>query len=142
MLFRSCAVVVGLVVGIIIGRSTEYYTSQSYRPTQKMCIRDRLWIVLYGGHPLQRRGIIIKMVIPFVHSQTQIMVCLLYTSRVCVVAAPEFCVLFQSFVVATGATAGAEHHWHVWIFVFDTFQYIVYTTYMVDICLLYTSRCV
>ena len=30
--------------------------------------------VLYGGHPLQRRGIIIKMVIPFVHSQTQIMV--------------------------------------------------------------------
>ena len=32
----SCAVVVGLVVGIIIGRSTEYYTSQSYRPTQKL----------------------------------------------------------------------------------------------------------
>ena len=26
----------GLVVGIIIGRSTEYYTSQSYRPTQKL----------------------------------------------------------------------------------------------------------
>ncbi|WP_297329896.1 sodium/proton-translocating pyrophosphatase, partial [uncultured Bacteroides sp.] len=32
----SCSVVVGLVVGIIIGRSTEYYTSQSYRPTQKL----------------------------------------------------------------------------------------------------------
>ena len=32
----SCAVVVGLLVGIIIGRSTEYYTSQSYRPTQKL----------------------------------------------------------------------------------------------------------
>ena len=32
----SCAVVVGLVVGIVIGRSTEYYTSQSYRPTQKL----------------------------------------------------------------------------------------------------------
>ena len=32
----SCAVIVGLVVGIIIGRSTEYYTSQSYRPTQKL----------------------------------------------------------------------------------------------------------
>ncbi|MEG1581011.1 MAG: sodium-translocating pyrophosphatase [Bacteroidaceae bacterium] len=32
----SCAVVVGLIVGIIIGRSTEYYTSQSYRPTQKL----------------------------------------------------------------------------------------------------------
>ena len=30
------AVVVGLLVGIIIGQSTEYYTSQSYRPTQKL----------------------------------------------------------------------------------------------------------
>ena len=32
----SCSVVVGLIVGIIIGRSTEYYTSQSYRPTRKL----------------------------------------------------------------------------------------------------------
>ena len=32
----SCTVAVGLVVGIVIGRSTEYYTSQSYRPTQKL----------------------------------------------------------------------------------------------------------
>lgn len=32
----SFAVVVGLLVGIVIGRSTEYYTSQSYRPTQKL----------------------------------------------------------------------------------------------------------
>ncbi|MCD8166423.1 MAG: sodium-translocating pyrophosphatase [Bacteroides sp.] len=32
----SWAVVVGLIVGIVIGRSTEYYTSQSYRPTQKL----------------------------------------------------------------------------------------------------------
>ena len=32
----SFAVVVGLIVGIIIGRSTEYYTSQSYKPTQKL----------------------------------------------------------------------------------------------------------
>ncbi len=30
------AVVIGLIVGIIIGQSTEYYTSQSYRPTQKL----------------------------------------------------------------------------------------------------------
>ena len=30
------AVIVGLLVGIVIGRSTEYYTSQSYRPTQKL----------------------------------------------------------------------------------------------------------
>ncbi|MBQ7042191.1 MAG: sodium-translocating pyrophosphatase, partial [Muribaculaceae bacterium] len=32
----SCAVVVGLFVGIIIGQSTEYYTSQSYKPTKKL----------------------------------------------------------------------------------------------------------
>lgn len=30
------SVVIGLVVGIIIGQSTEYYTSQSYKPTQKL----------------------------------------------------------------------------------------------------------
>ena len=35
-IYISCAVVIGLLVGIIIGRSTEYYTSQSYRPTQKL----------------------------------------------------------------------------------------------------------
>ncbi|MDR3118614.1 MAG: sodium-translocating pyrophosphatase [Mediterranea sp.] len=32
----SCAVVAGLAVGLVIGRSTEYYTSQSYRPTQRL----------------------------------------------------------------------------------------------------------
>ena len=32
----SLAVVVGLLVGIVIGQSTEYYTSQSYRPTKKL----------------------------------------------------------------------------------------------------------
>lgn len=32
----SLAVVIGLAVGIIIGRSTEYYTSQSYLPTKKL----------------------------------------------------------------------------------------------------------
>ena len=32
----GCSVVVGLLVGIVIGRSTEYYTSQSYRPTRKL----------------------------------------------------------------------------------------------------------
>ena len=30
------AVVVGLIVGIVIGRSTEYYTSQSYSPTRRL----------------------------------------------------------------------------------------------------------
>lgn len=30
------SVTVGLVVGIVIGRSTEYFTSQSYKPTQKL----------------------------------------------------------------------------------------------------------
>lgn len=32
----SFAVVIGLIVGIVIGRSTEYYTSQSYSPTKKL----------------------------------------------------------------------------------------------------------
>ena len=32
----SFAVVVGLLVGIVIGRATEYYTSQSYKPTQRV----------------------------------------------------------------------------------------------------------
>ena len=30
------SVVVGLLAGVIIGQSTEYYTSQSYKPTQKV----------------------------------------------------------------------------------------------------------
>lgn len=32
----ACAVVIGLIVGIVIGRATEYYTSQSYKPTQRL----------------------------------------------------------------------------------------------------------
>ncbi|MDR2683122.1 MAG: sodium-translocating pyrophosphatase [Dysgonamonadaceae bacterium] len=32
----SCSVVVGLLVGIVIGQSTEYFTSQSYKPTQRV----------------------------------------------------------------------------------------------------------
>ena len=32
----SLSVVVGLVAGVIIGQATEYYTSHSYRPTQKL----------------------------------------------------------------------------------------------------------
>ncbi len=32
----SFSVVIGLLVGIVIGRSTEYYTSQSYAPTRKL----------------------------------------------------------------------------------------------------------
>ena len=32
----SLAVVVGLVAGVVIGQATEYYTSHSYRPTQKL----------------------------------------------------------------------------------------------------------
>lgn len=32
----SCAVIVGLLIGIVIGRSTEYYTSQSYKPTRNL----------------------------------------------------------------------------------------------------------
>ena len=32
----SCSVVTGLLVGVVIGKSTEYYTSQSYEPTRKL----------------------------------------------------------------------------------------------------------
>lgn len=32
----SCSVVIGLLVGIVIGQATEYYTSQSYKPTQRV----------------------------------------------------------------------------------------------------------
>ena len=32
----SCSVIVGLLAGIIIGQSTEYYTSHSYKPTQRI----------------------------------------------------------------------------------------------------------
>ena len=32
----SLSVVVGLIVGVVIGQSTEYYTSQSYKPTQRL----------------------------------------------------------------------------------------------------------
>ncbi len=32
----SCSVVSGLVAGVIIGQATEYYTSHSYKPTQKI----------------------------------------------------------------------------------------------------------
>lgn len=32
----SCSVIIGLVVGIVIGQATEYYTSQSYKPTRKV----------------------------------------------------------------------------------------------------------
>ena len=35
-LYISFAVVVGLIVGVVIGQSTEYYTSQSYRPTKRL----------------------------------------------------------------------------------------------------------
>ena len=32
----SCSVVAGLLAGVVIGKATEYYTSHSYRPTQKL----------------------------------------------------------------------------------------------------------
>ena len=35
-MWLSCSVVVGLLVGVVIGRSTEYYTSQSYKPTKRL----------------------------------------------------------------------------------------------------------
>lgn len=35
-LWLGCSVVVGLLVGIVIGQATEYYTSQSYKPTRNV----------------------------------------------------------------------------------------------------------
>ena len=32
----SCSVVAGLLAGVVIGKATEYYTSHSYKPTQKL----------------------------------------------------------------------------------------------------------
>ena len=32
----ACSVLSGLVAGVVIGKATEYYTSHSYRPTQKL----------------------------------------------------------------------------------------------------------
>ena len=32
----SCSVVSGLLAGVVIGKATEYYTSHSYKPTQKL----------------------------------------------------------------------------------------------------------
>lgn len=32
----GCTVAVGIVIGVVIGRSTEYYTSQTYRPTRSL----------------------------------------------------------------------------------------------------------
>ena len=35
-MWLSCSVAVGVAVGAVIGQSTEYYTSQSYKPTRKL----------------------------------------------------------------------------------------------------------
>ena len=35
-LYLSFSVVIGLIVGVVIGQSTEYFTSQSYRPTKRL----------------------------------------------------------------------------------------------------------
>ena len=35
-LWLSCSVITGLIAGVIIGQATEYYTSHSYKPTQKI----------------------------------------------------------------------------------------------------------
>ena len=35
-MWLSCSVITGLVAGVIIGQATEYYTSHSYKPTQKI----------------------------------------------------------------------------------------------------------
>ena len=45
----SFSVIVGLLAGVIIGQSTEYYTSHSYKPTQKLAeSSENLSMGLYG----------------------------------------------------------------------------------------------
>ena len=47
----GCSVVVGLLVGIVIGRATEYYTSQSYKPTKKLAESGQTGpatVIIYG----------------------------------------------------------------------------------------------
>lgn len=34
--YISCSVIIGLLVGIVIGQGTEYYTSHAYKPTKKI----------------------------------------------------------------------------------------------------------
>jgi len=44
----SCSVVVGLLVGVVIGQSTEYYTSQSYKPTKKISASGPATVIIAG----------------------------------------------------------------------------------------------
>ena len=37
----SCSVITGLLAGIVIGQATEYYTSHSYKPTQKIAASSK-----------------------------------------------------------------------------------------------------
>ena len=53
--------------------------------------------------------------------------------RIGIVTAPEFGEVFQRFIVATGATAGAKHHGHIGIVRFDALHNIVDAAYMVNI---------
>ena len=53
--------------------------------------------------------------------------------RVGIVAAPKFSIVFQCFVVAACAAAGAKHHGDVRVFRFYTFQHFVNSAYMIDV---------
>ena len=53
--------------------------------------------------------------------------------RVCIVATPEFCEIFQSFVITTGTTTGTKHHRYIRIIFLHPFHHIIYTTYVVDV---------
>jgi len=50
-----------------------------------------------------------------------------------IIARPKFGEIFQSFVIGTSATAGAEHHRQIGVFLLDTFQYFIQTVNVVDI---------
>ncbi|MFZ1236169.1 MAG: sodium-translocating pyrophosphatase [Prevotella sp.] len=48
----SCSVIAGLAAGVVIGQSTEYYTSQAYRPTKSIASSSQ-----FGPAPVIIKGI-------------------------------------------------------------------------------------
>lgn len=77
----SCSVVVGLVAGVIIGQATEYYTSHSYRPTQKISAASQT-----GAATVIIKGIgtgMISTMVPVVTISLAIMLSYLWANGFC-----------------------------------------------------------
>ncbi|MCR4619437.1 MAG: sodium-translocating pyrophosphatase [Paludibacteraceae bacterium] len=62
--FVSCAVITGLLAGVVIGQATEYFTSQSYEPTKKVSAASESGpaTVIIGGIGLGMRSTAIPVV--------------------------------------------------------------------------------